>query len=502
MFYNKTSIKICLILGVIHLKTMIKEITTEKESGRVYTPVFIVDNILNLSGYSGENILNKHVIDNSCGDGAFMCRIVTRYCKEFLNYSNDRELLRKNLETYIHGIEIEITEHKKCIKNMSSIAESFGVSGVKWDVLCADAMAVETFNGKMDFVLGNPPYVRVHNLGGNFHEIKKFSFSQKGMTDLFIAFYELGIRMLNDNGILGYITPSSYFNSIAGSQMREYFLQNNLLKIVVNLQHFQAFPSTTYTAITVLQKNRKTNNVDYYRYDQNSLKPYYVETLSPSDYCISGNFYFATKEDLTVFSKIYCNLERCDIYVKNGYATLCDPVFIHNFDFESPYIIPVAKASRGIWQKIFFPYDKNGLLLQEEELKKDCTLYKYLIDNKEKLLKRSSEKSGSEYWYAFGRSQAIADTFCEKMAINSLLRSEEDFKFTKAPANTGVYGGLYIISKTIPFEEISKVLKTKEFMSFISTLGKYKSGGYYTFSSKDVKKFLDYKFAYNGGQSC
>ena len=118
------------------------------------------------------------------------------------------------------------------------------------------------------------------------------------------------------------------------------------------------------------------------------------------------------------------------------------------------------------------------------------------------MLKRNNEKDGNEYWYAFGRSQAIIDTFRDKMAINSLLRTEEDFKFTNAPSGTGVYGGLYIISDTISFEEISKVLKTKEFMSYISLLGKYKSGGYYTYSSKDVKRYLDYKFAFDGGLLC
>ena len=121
---------------------------------------------------------------------------------------------------------------------------------------------------------------------------------------------------------------------------------------------------------------------------------------------------------------------------------------------------------------------------------------------KEKLLKRSNEKDVEKYWYAYGRSQAINDTFRNKMAINSLLRTEHDFKFTDAPPGTGVYGGLYIISDSVPLDEISKALKTKEFMAYICLLGKYKSGGYYTYSSKDVKRYLDYKFAYNGGVLC
>ena len=146
--------------------------------------------------------------------------------------------------------------------------------------------------------------------------------------------------------------------------------------------------------------------------------------------------------------------------------------------------------------------DKNGVLIEEDQLKRDTSLYAYLTEHKEKLLSRSNEKDPDKYWYAFGRSQAISDTFCEKMAINSLLRNEADFKFTKAPCGTGVYGGLYIISKTIPLETVSDALKTKEFFAFVMLLGKYKSGGYYTFSSKDVKKYLDYKFADNGGLLC
>ena len=56
----------------------------------------------------------------------------------------------------------------------------------------------------MDYVLGNPPYVRVHNLGDSFDLIKNFLFAQNGMTDLYIVFYEIGLRMLNKDGILGY----------------------------------------------------------------------------------------------------------------------------------------------------------------------------------------------------------------------------------------------------------------------------------------------------------
>lgn len=474
--------------------------TVKKSKGRVYTPDYIVKNILDMAHYNGATILNKHVIDNSCGDGAFLCEIVDRYCNIAISNDVVFENLINQLETYIHGIEIEPIEQRKCIDNLNSIVKHYGIkTEVKWDILCSDTLTVDKFNGKMDYVLGNPPYVRVHNLEESFDTAKKFTFAQDGMTDLYIVFYEIGLKMLNENGVLGYITPSSFFNSLAGNYMRKYFVQENLIEKLVDLKHFQAFNATTYTAIVILNKQHKSREVEYYQFDEKALIPYYVETLTPFDYYISNNFYFSTKKNLALLKKVFFNLGHCDIEVKNGYATLCDEVFIGSFEFKSKHIIPVVKASRGELKQIIYPYDQNGKLITEEYLVKDKELYKYLLENKARLLKRSSENKADAYWYAFGRRQAICDTYKNKISINALLRTSADLKIISAPAGTGVYSGLYLIGNEQYLSNISEILLNEEFSTYISLLGKYKSGGYYTFSSKDIKAYLDYKLAYNGG---
>lgn len=194
----------------------------KKSKGRVYTPDYIVNNILDMAHYVDENIIEKHVIDNSCGDGAFLCTIVSRYCDIALKKGMSPDCLKTHLEQYIHGIEIEPAEHKKCLENVSKIAAEYGITtDISWDIICANTLTEDKYNGKMDFVLGNPPYVRVHNLDESFDIAKKFSFAQDGMTDLYIVFYEIGLKMLNNNGILGYITPSSFFNSLAGNYIRK-----------------------------------------------------------------------------------------------------------------------------------------------------------------------------------------------------------------------------------------------------------------------------------------
>ncbi|MBQ9735189.1 MAG: N-6 DNA methylase [Clostridia bacterium] len=481
------------------MKASKRSITAEKENGRIYTPLSIVENILDLSGYYDKNIIKKHAIDNSCGDGAFLCEIIKRYCEASLEFGNSLSELRNDLQTYIHGIEIDTIEHQRCIENVNKVAASFGLTEIDWDIICADTLTIHKYDGKMDFVLGNPPYVRVHNLGDSFSAIKSFSFAQEGMTDLFIVFYELGIKMLSAKGTLGYITPSSFFNSLAGANMRKAFVENHYLEKIVDLKHYQAFSATTYTTIVILKKSNSKHHTDYYEYDTKNGIPYYVDSLESSDFYIGGNYFFAPKNNLIILKKVFFNYGKCDIAVKNGYATLCDTVFIHDFDFESEYIIPVVKASKGTKKKIFFPYGTNGKLIPEEQIKKDYKMYDYLIKNKGALTQRSHEKGDDRYWYSFGRSQAINDTFKNKLTINAIIRDERDLKFVEAPSGTGVYGGLYITSETIPFSSIIEAIKSKDFVDYIALLGKYKSGGYYTFSSKELKMYLDYKFNYDGG---
>lgn len=248
-------------------------LSEKKLNGCFYTPKFIVNNVLDLANYHGQAILKKHVIDNSCGDGAFLVAIANRYCEAFLKKNSDLLLLSKELSTYIHGIEINETACKMCAENLNTTVKQFGLNNVVWDITCADTLTVDKFNGKMDFVLGNPPYVRIHNLGNSCEHIKKFSFAKNGMTDLYIVFYEIGLKMLNRNGTLGYITPSSFFNSLAGKYLRAYLVKNNLIDKVVDLKHFQAFVTTTYTTIAILKNNRMQNTMKYYRVEGKNYFP-------------------------------------------------------------------------------------------------------------------------------------------------------------------------------------------------------------------------------------
>ena len=469
-----------------------------KQHGRVYTPDYLVKVILDFGGYDKPTILKKHVIDNSCGDGAFLTENVRRYCAFFLTQKQDLSKLKHELETYIHGIELDAVECDKCILNLNKVVEEYGISKVKWDITNADTLTVDRFNAKMDYVVGNPPYVRVHNLEESYEIVKKFKFAEGGMTDLFIVFFEIGFNMLAKGGLMCLITPSSWLGSLAGTHLRQYIYTHQNLSGVIDLEHFQPFEATTYTFISRFSKSKKNSQIDYYTFDGEKLKAKFQEKLSYSDIQIGKNFYFSKKTHLSLLNNIKTTYGYPYVSVKNGFATLADKVFIGDFDFTEG-TIDILKASTGKWSKCIYPYDKKGKTLPLKDFMNNTEAYKHLLSHQDKLSK-SRDIEDDKFWYLFGRTQALKDVSKVKYAINTLVKDKGSIKLECVPQGAGIYSGLYILTD-IEFETIKQLVYSEDFINYIKLLKNYKSGGYYTFASKDLEQYLNYKLSEKYGQS-
>lgn len=463
----------------------------EKHFGQVFTPASLVQDILDVAGYTADDkILGKHVLDNSCGDGAFLDEVVRRYCVASQRRGVGREELARQLGTFIHGIELDRLTYEACILRLERLVAEFNLPEVKWDIRNANALEVRDFDGKMDFVVGNPPYVRVHNLEDNFSLVKQFAFSNGGMTDLYLVFFEIGLRMLSETGRLCYIAPSSWINSLAGHRMREELYARRSLRAIIDLGHYQPFSATTYTAIVLLAKEAGDSSFDYGTYTgAHTLR--HVCALKYSEAFIRDTLFLGDKKTLRMVRKVF---ELCPsewVRVKNGFATLADEAFIADEFPFSRYVIPTIKASTGKWRKAFFPYDKDGKPLAKEMIFKNKAIKLYLESRRDDLLKGRIE-GNCPGWYLYGRTQALKDVAVTKYAINTCIRDIASIKFERVPAGAGVYSGLYILTRPEVSElMLRNVLLCDGFVSYVAALKKYKSGGYYTFSSGDLEQYLN-----------
>lgn len=459
-----------------------------KALGQVYTPHNIVNDMLNIIGYQGSDILKKHIIDNSCGDGAFLRQIVKRYINEYEKMYGNLDGVKNELEKYIHGIDIDTSAHFECIKNLSTDALSFGLQNIEWDIMNADALDIHQYDDKMDYVVGNPPYIRIHNLMDNFQKVRQYEFAKYGMTDMYIVFYEIGFKMLNQTGKLCYITPNSFYTSGAGDVFRHYIISTKHLYSLTDLGHYQPFSATTYTTICAFDFAKTYDSFDFQKYTNNG-DIIFEERLNTMDAFNNGKMILAKKKEQQFLIDIqnYIPKYANDVIVKNGFATLSDKVFIKDdFEFENN-TIDVIKASTGEWKKAIFPYEGDKII---KFTNLDTEVQNYLLNNKDKLENRSLDKNSS--WYAYGRSQAILDTNKNKFAINTTIKDKNSIKLSFVSAGKGVYSGLYIIT-SLSEDELRKILITDDFINYIKIIGKCKNGGYYTFSSSDLRQFILYQ---------
>lgn len=458
-----------------------------KDFGQVFTPLNIVKEVLDASGYIGENILNKHVIDNSCGDGAFLLEIVDRYVETYKMKNKTLDGIEKDLKKYIHGIEIDKKIFESCNINLNNYLKENKIKKFKFDIINEDSLRVTKFDKKMDFVLGNPPYVRVHNLNNQYEEVKKYSFCFDGMTDLYIVFYEIGLKMLDKNGVLCYITPNSFYSSLAGKKLREYIEKKQNMELVMDLGHYQPFNVTTYTTICKIINGSKFDKCKYYKYNVESGFPEFICDIKYEDLFIDNKIILSNNNKKFLPILDYKPKNKLKVVVKNGFATLNDKVFIQNeFPFKGNQI-DIIKGSIGKWKKCIYPYDENGKLILFEKL--DIEVQKYFNEHKSDL-SRGSLKFDSA-WYAFGRTQAINDVKINKISINTTIKDLKSIKLNKVASGKGVYSCLYLLTD-ISFEKIKSIICNNDFIEYLRLLNKCKSGGYFTFSSKDLSKYINY----------
>jgi len=207
--------------------------------------------------------------------------------------------------------------------------------------------------------------------------------------------------------------------------------------------------------------------------------------------------YFSESNNLEKLNLILNGIFPEVVQVKNGFATLNDNFFIGNFQdkLENEFLIRILKGSTGKWYDCIFPY-RNNKVVDISEIMNFPKLYAYFSIYKDELQHRSIDKNG--VWFGFGRSQGINDVPKQKIAINSLIKTIKDLKITALPPGTAVYSGLYILGD-ISVEKVKDILRNDDFVSYIKLLSKYKSGGYYTFSTSDVKKYLNYTLSLKTG---
>jgi len=472
--------------------------------GQVYTPKWIVNNILDFTWYKWEQILNKKIIEPSCWDGVFLTEIVDRLINQGKLKNMWNNEIKHLLEQNIYWIEIDKIEYEKCILKLNDLVNNLLQEhiNIKWNIINWNTLLeYKKYIHTFDFVVWNPPYIRIHNLDEKTRKILKSEFIySKGTIDIYLSFFELWFKLLKDNGKLWYITPNSYLHNRSYKAFRNFLKAERMVNTLVDFKSNKIFNKfSTYTAITIVDLSKKENDFEYFELIDNKLKK--INTIS-YNIISDEDWSFSSKKNMEFLRKIYSsNSKRINDFFNIQYwiATLRDKIYIWEIKSEKWELVlfnkKIVKGSTYKWKKgeikyIIFPYKKENnkfISYNENELLTQFPyVYNYLTENKKELLQRDMDKW--IHWYEFGRSQWIQTSNKRKLVFSTLVKDKINYYYL--PEDVFVYSGIFITQKdNCSWDKIKKTVETKDFLHFVKITWKNFSWWYTWLTSKMIKMF-------------
>ncbi|MDA1054248.1 MAG: N-6 DNA methylase [Planctomycetota bacterium] len=213
-----------------------------------------------------DELTTIRLLDPACGSGAFLIEAFDQLHATY-QHSNDRlaelrghrtlfDLDKRILENNLYGVDlneeaIEICRLSLWIKtaergkSLTSLDHSIRVgnsvvadSSVHPKALDWQSAFPEVFQqGGFDVVVANPPYVRQEWLSEYKPYLQSAYKAYHGMADLYVYFYELGLRVLKPGGLLSFIVTNKWMKSGYGEPLRRLFSEAAWVESVVDFGH-------------------------------------------------------------------------------------------------------------------------------------------------------------------------------------------------------------------------------------------------------------------------
>ncbi|MDX6770610.1 MAG: Eco57I restriction-modification methylase domain-containing protein [Elusimicrobiota bacterium] len=359
------------------------------------------------------------VLDPGCGEGLFIDGVI-RWCKK-----HRRPIPR------IVGVELHpgrSTAAKERFKSYRSV-----------EIRHTDFL-VDSFE-KFDYIIGNPPYVSI----GHLDEAEKRSYrsryeAAKGRFDLYMLFFEQGMRQLQDGGRLVFITPEKYLYVDTARALRVLLSQKRLAELsFVREDAFEGY--VTYPLITVIENKARAEKTHVALRDGSTKE---IELKGCGSSWLAG-LSGGDNKDGAVSLQALCSRISC------GVATGADSVFVRQSEGVESALAPFAyptiagrqlRVDADEYKSVdvmLIPYGKDGKLLSEASL---GALKDYLKAPKikERLLARTC--SERKPWYSFHDNMPFSDILRPKILckdITSRPRFWVDRQGTIVPRHSVYY---------------------------------------------------------------
>ncbi|MYM58706.1 N-6 DNA methylase [Vibrio sp. OCN044] len=486
---------------------------SEQEKGEVFTNPEIVNFMLKTSGVV-DAIQSKtaRILEPSCGQGEFVIAIAKLLVANIAKQREELPLdfIKSLIKAFdISSENIEIAKQKTSAVLMQILNTEEAASTVDTWFHHGDFL-LNDFTTYFTHAVGNPPYVRIENIPTTLLAAYRSRYNtMKERADLYIAFYQKCLELLEAKGVLSFICTDRWTKNSYGSSLRAFISSGYQLDLYVDLYGQSAFQSDvlTYPAITQIsrQKHSSTKILHNPKIDSQLSESVYL-VLSGQDKSLhklterkdiienDKPWLFGTVDELNLIKRLerdFPTMEDvgCKVYI--GAATGNNQVYIVGDDvaLEPSRKVPLVKATdirSGILvhsgKFIVNTYDENGVI----KLTDFPMLQEYLTQHKEVLQKRHVAKKSPHHWF-----KTIDRVYPERAAQEKLLIPDIKSKLTTVydpgqyHPNNSIY---YICSSDWDIRALQGVLISGIGQLFVENYSTKVAGGNLRFQAQHLRR--------------
>ncbi|MFZ3583440.1 Eco57I restriction-modification methylase domain-containing protein [Loktanella sp. DJP18] len=219
--------------------------TDRKASGATYTPIRLANAVAQtLHANRGTKEAPAKIIrilDPGCGDGSLSIALLATM--------SQRDRSRCSVTCVdIDDVAVNLTRDRltaaypdiACVFHQEDFIEF--------------ALNAEISGLRFDFIIANPPYVRIQSLPPEVRTRIKTSFDLSGRTDLAFPFILSIMRLLDEGGHAAVITSNRILSTAAGRQVREALLAMTRVTAVWDLGDTRLFDAAVLPAVLFFER--------------------------------------------------------------------------------------------------------------------------------------------------------------------------------------------------------------------------------------------------------
>lgn len=402
--------------------------------GEVFTRRWVVELILDLVGYTSDRDLGRQVlVEPSSGTGAFLVPVAERLIESAATHGHDL----RSLGPAIRAFDLLEANAQRARKAVAQLLVDHGLDGDEAEAMAGEWVTTSDFllypheSTSADYVVGNPPYIRLENVPRRTMDAyRRICPTMRGRADIYVGFIERGLDLLKPDGVLSFICADRWMRNQYGADLRELVTGNYAVDAVIAMHDVDAFEDdvSAYPAIVVLRNASQGKavvvdaNAGFDQADAPGLTSWAKRgrrkiVTEPSYEATRVDGWFAGRDlwpagspsQLALLADLEARFAPLEdpatgTRVGIGVATGCDEIYItDDADLvEDDRLLPLLQANdiahgSAVWSGRYLvnPWNGSGLV----DLDKYPRLAAYLDDNQRRLRGRHIAQQRPATWY-------------------------------------------------------------------------------------------------------